>query len=63
MTDVPAAKPKAYRPWPEIAAELAGVKDDLAKALELADELNSALIEQSPGHSQEEQEENSPEAT
>jgi hypothetical protein len=46
MTGVPAPKPKAYRPWGEIAAELASVRD-LAKALELAHELNCALAQQS----------------
>jgi hypothetical protein len=46
MTGVPAPKPNAYRPWSEIAAELASVRD-LAKALELAHELNCALAQQS----------------
>jgi hypothetical protein len=46
MTGVPAPKPKAYRPWHEITAELATVKD-LSKALELAHELSCALKQQS----------------
>ena len=46
MTGVPSPKPNTYRPWREIAAELAAVKD-LGKALELAHELNCALAQQS----------------
>ena len=45
MTGVPAPKPKAYRPWREIAAELASAKDP-QKAWELAHELTCALKEQ-----------------
>jgi hypothetical protein len=45
MTGVPAFRPKAHRPWREIAAELASEKDR-ARVLELARELNSALKEQ-----------------
>jgi hypothetical protein len=46
MTGVPAPKPNLYRPWREIAAELASEKD-LSKALELAHELSCALALQS----------------
>jgi hypothetical protein len=53
MTGVPAPEPKAYCPWREIAAELASEKD-LAKALELAHELNCVLKEQLLGCPEEE---------
>ena len=46
MTGVPAPKPNLYRPWREIAAELASEKD-LTKAFELAYELSCALALQS----------------
>ena len=46
MTGVPAPKPNLYRPWREIAAELASEKD-LTKAFELAHELSCALALQS----------------
>jgi hypothetical protein len=46
MTGVPTPKPNLYRPWREIAAELASEKD-LAKAFELTHELNCALALQS----------------
>jgi hypothetical protein len=46
MTGVPTPKPNLYRPWREIAAELASEKD-LTKAFELAHELSCALALQS----------------
>jgi hypothetical protein len=46
MTGVPTPKPNLYRPWREIAAELANEKD-LTKAFELAHELSCALALQS----------------
>ena len=45
MTGVPAPKVKVHRPWREIAAEIASLKD-LARVAELAHELNCALEEQ-----------------
>ena len=45
MTGVPATKVKVHRPWREIAAEIASLKD-LARVAELAHELNCALEEQ-----------------
>jgi hypothetical protein len=46
MTGVPAPKPTLYRPWREIAAELAS-EQDLERAFELAHELQYALALQS----------------